>query len=225
MPGKKLLILGGTREAAKLASELNASGEWDVITSLAGRTKEPQPIAGKTRIGGFGGAEGLASYLRQEGISKVIDATHPFASTISANAVKACEAANVPLEVHTRKPWEKQQGDNWIEVQSLEEAANALPKGARVFLALGRQYLDAFKPRTDCHFIIRMVDEPEKPLDFQSYEIIAAKPSENSEEEAALFRDRQVTHLVCRNSGGDGAYAKIVAARNMRLPVIMIEQR
>lgn len=222
-PGRpeKILILGGTKEAAELARDLVTKG-LDVTTSLAGRTKEPAPLEGKVRIGGFGGPEGLATYLQTEGITRVIDATHPFAKTISANAIKACEIAAVPLDIRTRAPWEKQPGDLWIEVAALEEAAAALPENARVLLALGRQYLDAFVARTDCHFVIRMVDPPDKPLGFARHDIVTAKPSSDPAEEAALFRAHAITHIVSRNSGGDGAYAKIVAARMMGLPVVMV---
>ncbi len=218
---EKILVLGGTREAADLARELAAKG-LDVTTSLAGRTKEPAPVEGKLRIGGFGGAEGLAGYLKAESFTRVIDATHPFAKTISANAVKACEIAALPLDIRTRAPWQKQPGDLWIEVATLEDAANAPPPNARVLLALGRQYLDAFLDRTDCHFVIRMVDPPESPLAFASHEILTAKPSTDPGEEAALFRSHAITHIVCRNSGGHGAFAKIVAARGMGLPVVMV---
>ena len=218
---EKILILGGTREAADLARELVSTG-LDVTTSLAGRTKEPFPVEGKLRIGGFGGAEGLATYLKEEGFTRVIDATHPFAKTISANALKACETAALPLDIRTRAPWQKQPGDLWTEVATLEDAANALPPDARVLLALGRQYLKAFLSRTDCHFVIRMVDPPESPLAFKSHEILTAKPSPDPDEETALFREHAITHIVARNSGGDGAYAKIVAARRMGLPVVMV---
>lgn len=218
---EKILILGGTREAAELARQFVAEG-LDVTTSLAGRTKEPAPVEGKLRIGGFGGAEGLAAYLKEEGFTRVIDATHPFAKTISLNAVKACAMAALPLDIRTRAPWQKQPGDLWTEVATLEDTANVLPPNARVLLALGRQYLDAFLKRTDCHFVIRMVDPPESPLPFTSHEILAAKPSSNPDEEAALFRSHAITQIVCRNSGGDGAYAKIIAARRMGLPVVMV---
>lgn len=222
-PGRpeKILILGGTKEAAELARELVAKG-LDVTTSLAGRTREPAPLEGKVRIGGFGGAEGLAAYLKAQDFTRVIDATHPFAKTISANAVKACEIAALPLDIRTRAPWQKQPDDIWIEVATLEDAAATLPANARVLLALGRQYLDAFSARTDCYFVIRMVDPPETPLAFANHTILTAKPSPNPDEEAALLRTHAITHLVCRNSGGDGAYAKIVAARTLRLPVVMV---
>lgn len=221
---EKILILGGTREAAELAVALAEAGR-DVTTSLAGRTKEPAPVAGKVRIGGFGGIEGLAAHLRAERYTKVIDATHPFAKTISANAVAACKQAGVALEVRTRRPWSRQPGDLWIEVADLDAAAAALPAGACVLLALGRQHIGAFLSRTDCHFVIRMVDPPETPLGFVRCTIVTGKPSLRPEDEVELLRKHRITHIVCRNSGGEGAYAKIVAARLLSLPVVMVAQR
>ncbi len=128
----------------------------------------------------------------------------------------------MPLDIRTRAPWEKQPDDHWIEVATLEEAAAALPENARVLLALGRQYLDAFVARSDCHFVIRMVDPPDKPLGFESHDVLTAKPSSDPADEAALFREHAITHIVSRNSGGDGAYAKIVAARTIGLPVVIV---
>ncbi len=218
---EKVLILGGTAEAAAIARRLVDAGA-DVVTSLAGRTSNPAPLPGRTRIGGFGGAEGLARYIAENGIAKVIDATHPFANRISQNARLACAATGIPLEQPARPAWEKRPGDNWIEVQSLEEAAAALPAGARVFLALGRQHLGTFEGRQDCHFVVRMVDPPEKPLGFASCDLLLGKASADPEEEADLFRLHRVTHLVCRNSGGEAGYGKIVAARRMGLPVVMV---
>ncbi len=216
-----ILILGGTAEAVAIARRLVEAGA-DVVTSLAGRTSNPAPLPGRIRSGGFGGAEGLARYIAENGIAKVIDATHPFANRISQNARLACAMAGIPLERPERPAWERQPGDDWIEVESLDEAAAALPAGARVFLALGRQHLAAFESRPDCHFVVRMVDPPEKPLGFADYDLILGKPSADPEEEADLFRAHRITHLVCRNSGGEAGYGKIVAARTLELPVVMV---
>lgn len=224
MPEKAetILILGGTKEAAALAAELvSAHPHWRIITSLAGRTKEPKPLAGEVRIGGFGGAEGLADYLRREHISTLIDATHPFARQISANAKIAAIAASVPLDIRTRPPWRKQPGDNWLEVSTLEEARNALPPGARVLLALGSQHVGIFAARADVHFIVRMVDKPEHPLPLPDHELVIEMPGDVAAETALLER-HEVTHIVCRNSGGDRAYAKVEAGREAKLPVLMV---
>lgn len=222
MRGEKILILGGIKEAAALAKTLVDDG-FDVTTSLAGRTKEPMPLSGKVRIGGFGGAEGLAQYLMENGFTGLIDCTHPFAKTISANAKRAAEISGITLEIRTRKPWEQLPGDRWIIVPSLDAAANALQAGLKVLLALGKQHLTAFKSRRDCHFFIRMVDAPEHPLDLGPHEIILGKPSLQWQDEANLMRHHKIDVIVCRNSGGEGAYAKITAARELKLPVIILE--
>jgi precorrin-6A/cobalt-precorrin-6A reductase len=195
-----------------------------VTTSLAGRTVDPILPVGAVRIGGFGGAEGLASYLREEGFERMIDATHPFARRISENAIKAAAISGVPLEQRLRPRWQKQPGDRWKAVRSLTAAADALPAGATVFLALGRQYLDAFTGRSDCRFVIRMVDPPETPLAFKDHMLVLGKPASDPEQEADLFTAHGITHLVCRNSGGPAGYAKIIAARRLALPVIIVER-
>jgi precorrin-6A/cobalt-precorrin-6A reductase len=218
-----VLILGGTREAAELAAEMvREHPDWRVITSLAGRTREPKPVAGEVRIGGFGGPEGLAAFLEQERITRLIDATHPFANRISANAKAAATLACVPLDIRTREPWRRQPGDDWAEVATLEEARDALSAGARVLLALGSQHIAPFATRGDVHFVVRMVDPPEEPLALPDHEIVTGLPGRTAEEEAALLERHAITHIVCRNSGGNGAYAKIEAARQFDLPVIMI---
>lgn len=218
----KVLILGGTAEAAALAEKLVARGDVAVVTSLAGRTTNPVLPPGEVRIGGFGGAEGLAAYIRENGITRIIDATHPFARRISENAIQAAAETGIALEHLVRLGWVSQRGDRWQEVSSLEEAAQALPADATVFLALGRQYLDAFAARSDCRFVIRMVDAPAEPLPFANHLLMLGKPSADPTREAELFAAHGITHLVCRNSGGAAGYGKIVAAREMGLPVVMV---
>ncbi|MDJ0612260.1 MAG: cobalt-precorrin-6A reductase [Rhizobiaceae bacterium] len=217
----KILILGGTKEAAELAARLIDEGH-DVTTSLAGRTREPKPVEGKVRIGGFGGATGLSEFLIDNQIAKLIDATHPFAKQISVNARKAATRANVELQVKTRAPWQMQPGDRWIEVGSLEEARDTIPANARVLLALGSQYTDLFKTRDDVFFLVRRVDPPENKLPLPNHSLVIGTPSRDWREEAEILRSNNISHIVCRNSGGTGAYAKIEAARELNLPVIMI---
>ena len=219
----KILILGGIKEAAELARQLVNEGH-DVTSSLAGRTKEPKPLEGNIRIGGFGGAEGLATYLKENRIELLIDYTHPFAKQISVNAVEAAKLANVELEIHTREPWQKQKEDRWIEVQNLEEARDAIPKHARVLLALGRQYIDLFQTREDVFYLVRMVDQPEQGLPLPDHKLLIGKPSSDWQEEKAVLEENNINHIVCRNSGGTGAYAKIEAARNLKIPVIIVSQ-
>ncbi len=217
----RILILGGTREAAALATQLVDEGH-EVVTSLAGRTKEPAPLAGKTRIGGFGGATGLAAYLTQNAIDRLIDATHPFAKQISANAVAAATLANVRLEHHQRPPWKRQPDDHWIEVADIAAATLAIPENARVLLALGAQHIAPFVQRVDVHFVVRMVDKPAQPLPFADHTLLTGRPPLHADSEIEILRTHAITHIVCRNSGGAGAYAKIEAARTLHLPVIMI---
>jgi len=249
----KILILGGTREAAELASKLVTEGHH-VTTSLAGRTKEPKPVAGNVRIGGFGGIggiggvggiggiggiggvdgtggvsgsagiDGLAKYLIEFKIELLIDCTHPFAKQISANAVAAAKRAGVKLEIRTRQPWQKQTGDQWIEVSNLEAMRDCIPSGARVLLALGSQYIDLFKTCDDGFFLVRMVDAPEEPLGLPNHQLLLGKPSSDWHEEAELLKTHSITHIACRNSGGKGAYAKIKAARALGIPVIILAQ-
>ena len=219
----RILILGGTKEASELALSLVEEGH-DVTTSLAGRTLSPDPVAGEIRVGGFGGPEKMAKWLLDHRIEMLIDATHPFAKQISKNAKLAAEIANIPLEFKYRLPWEKQQRDNWIEVNSETEACDKIPANARVLLALGSQHIDVFSKRLDVFFLVRMIDPPMTALPFEQLELHLGKPHENWEDEANFLTDKKISHIVCRNSGGTGAYAKIEAARNLRLPVIMIKQ-
>jgi len=221
---RSVLILGGTGEAAYLAELLSGRPELRVITSLAGRTANPSGIAGETRIGGFGGFEGLARYLRDEQIDILVDATHPFAAKISEHARKATGKSGTPLLTLVRPAWERQTDDRWTVVRSLEEAAAALPANAHAFLALGRQHLAAFAARCDVRFVVRMVDKPVEALPLAAFSLITRKPGKTFEEEMALFECLDIDLLVSRNSGGRGAYAKIEAARRMGLPVIMIDR-
>lgn len=227
MPSERpetILILGGTAEAFRLAEQMTANGGTRVITSLAGRTREPVLPPGEVRIGGFGGANGLVTYIRENHVTRIIDATHPFARRISENAIRAAAETGVTLEHVVRPGWQRQRGDRWQEVSTLADAAHTLPSGAVVFLALGRQHLDAFSNRVDCRFVIRMVDEPAGPLAFADYALILGKPSEDPTREADLFSAHGITHLVCRNSGGAAGYGKIAAAREMGLHVVMINR-
>lgn len=215
----KILVLGGTTEAASLAHTF-AMLPVTAITSLAGRTATPAKLSGPVRSGGFGGADGLAAYIRAERIDLVIDATHPYAARISQNAVMATEATKIPLIRLERPVWEKQPGDNWIDVASETEAARAIPSGRNVFLALGRQHIAPFAERADAHFVIRMIDPPDAALP-PHCEIVLARPGDYAAEKHFLAK-RSIGLIVSRNSGGTVSYAKIEAARALCLPVMMI---
>jgi precorrin-6A/cobalt-precorrin-6A reductase len=218
-----VLVLGGTSEARGLAGELADVPGLRVISSLAGRVSNPALPAGEVRVGGFGGADGLAAYARAEGIDAVVDATHPFAETISAHAVDACAQAGLPLLRLARPGWSPRDGDDWHTAASLAEAAALLPKlGSRVFLTTGRQGLAAFAG-LDLWFLIRCVDPPGGPLPARSEVLLARGPYER-EAERALMRDHGIDVLVTKNSGGPLTEGKLDAARDLGIPVVMVSR-
>ncbi|BDA82594.1 precorrin-6A reductase [Aureimonas sp. SA4125] len=223
MPAETILVLGGTAEAAALARRIALERPADrLIVSLAGRTKALAPSPGESRIGGFGGSMGLAEYVCAESVTRLVDATHPFAVGMSRNAEKAAALTGVPRIALVRPAWEAIEGDRWIAADCLAAARDALPAGARPFLALGRQHLAPFAARPDLAPVLRMVDASDD-LPFPA-EVILGKPDSDWQVEAALLTRLGVTHLVCRNSGGAASYAKVEAARRLGLPVVMIQR-
>jgi len=206
-----------------LAAEIARAG-LDAVYSYGGRTRVPagQPLP--IRIGGFGGPQGLADYIRQEGITHVIDATHPFAVEMSGNAVAACAKTETPLIALERAPWVMAAGDNWIDVADIASAVAALPEtAARVFLAIGRQHIMPFGEKPQHAYTLRFVDPPEGALPFKA-DIIVSRGPFTLDGELEMMRSRGIAWIVARNSGGDGARAKIDAARALGLPVIMISR-
>jgi precorrin-6A/cobalt-precorrin-6A reductase len=219
----RALILGGTADAGQLAAAI-ARADLDAVYSYGGRTRAPADQPLPTRIGGFGGVNGLADYIRAEGITHVVDATHPFAAEMSRNAVDACRVTGTPLIALERAPWMQVAGDNWIEVSDVASAVAALPAtSARVFLAIGRQHIAPFAARPQHAYTLRFVDPPEGALPFEA-EIIVSRGPFTLESELQMLRARRIAWIVARNSGGDGARAKIDAARAFGLPVIMISR-
>ena len=217
----RLLILGGTTEAAQLARLL--APKIDVVTSLAGRTTTPNGLPGAIRIGGFGGAEGLEAYLRAEQFDAVIDATHPFAARISAHAAQACAAAGLRLLALRRPSWLPIPGDRWIMADSMEEAARTLPSlGRRAFLAIGRQELGAFAGVRKVWLLVRLL-APEI-LALPEHQIVLGRGPFRVEEETALLTEHDIEVVVTKESGGTATYAKIEAARTLSLPVLMIRR-
>jgi precorrin-6A/cobalt-precorrin-6A reductase len=220
----RALILGGTSEANALANAAACAG-FDAIYSYAGRTRAPanQPLP--TRIGGFGGVNGLAEYIRQEGITHVIDATHPFAAEISRNAVAACLATATKLVAIERAPWAKTPGDNWIEMPDIASAVAALPdERKRIFLGIGRQHIAPFGARPQHTYTLRLVDPPREALPLANADVIISRGPFTLEGELAMMRSRGIEWIVARNSGGTGARAKIDAARELGLPVVMLKR-
>jgi precorrin-6A/cobalt-precorrin-6A reductase len=220
----RLLLLGGSTEANRLARRLSGHPRIKATLSLAGRTTNPAAATLPTRMGGFGGIEGLSRYLREENIRVVVDATHPFAAQMSGNAMAACASAHVPLAVFTRPPWRAQLGDAWTEVSDAMEAAVALgPLSKRVFLTVGRQQLAAFQSAPH-QFLVRTIDPPVPELLPKSAEILLAKGPFTVAEEIDLMRRHAIEILVSKNSGGGATEAKIEAARSLGLPVVMIQR-
>ena len=220
---RPILVLGGTAEANVLVAALRQRWpERRIILSLAGRTRTPElPEDAEIRIGGFGGEEGLAAFLAAAGVSLVVDATHPFAAGMARNAFRAADLLGIRRLKLLRPAWQPIEGDRWMPVTCLAEACRALPAGARPFLALGRQHLSPFTRRSDIRPLARMIEPPEPALP-AGWTLILSRPSSDSGAEAELMREHGITHLVTRNAGGAASYAKVEAARELGLPVIMI---
>lgn len=218
-----ILILGGTAEARALAEALDADG-IRVVSSLAGRVSQPRLPAGELRIGGFGGPEGLADWLRGHAVEAVVDATHPFAERISESAARACPAAGVELLRLERPGWSERRGDRWHWVADLAEAAELIPAlGERVLLTTGRQGLHAFAGVESAWFLIRCVDPPAFPLPPRSELLLDRGPYELFGELELIDRHR-IDLIVTKDSGGAHTRAKLDAARARRLPVILVRR-
>jgi len=236
---KHILLLGGSSEAFELAQNLNDHPHFKVTSSLAGRTSLPRKPVGHLRTGGFGGAKGLASYLTNNNIDAIIDATHPFASKISANAQLAATAINCPLIHLWRPPWQKTTGDHWIDVPTMQAAAACLmPEHSPIFLTIGRLELGSFLTRPDLSFLTRAIEPPkssdpiksdpttQQPLEKwpDNFKFIYAKGPFTYKAEEALIKQHNIKAIVTKNSGGDKASAKLEVARALHLPVIMISR-
>jgi precorrin-6A/cobalt-precorrin-6A reductase len=221
-----LLILGGTGEAVQLAQALaDRFPDLGVVSSLAGRTENPILPPSEVRIGGFGGADGLAQYLEENRVSLLINATHPYAAEIGRNAVEAQRRTQVPLLRVLRPAWQKEEGDVWIRATSIRVAATICRSaGRRIFLALGGKDISAFASLTQCRFLVRMVDAPRLPLPLQQHEVIAGRGPFSLVDERRLLMKHNIDLLVTKNSGGAATYAKIAAARDLRIPVVMIDR-
>lgn len=221
--GRRVLILGGTEDARSLAELLDAETDCEVITSLAGRTSQPAEQAGTVRVGGFGGADPLQSYLSENEVDLVIDATHPYAAQISANAARASVGAGVPLFRLERPAWAPLDADTWIHVKTAEEAAAALPAGARALVTVGTGGLAPFLERLDIQVTARVIERPAEPP-MPPHRVMVARPPFALEDELLLMRTEHITHLVSKNAGGKKMAPKIAAARELKIPVVMIDR-
>ncbi|CCQ75567.1 cobalt-precorrin-6A reductase [Magnetospira sp. QH-2] len=223
MRRRHLLIVGGTGEARILARI--AADAFRVTTSLAGATDDPALPSGEVRKGGFGGTEGLIRYLDESFIDLVVDATHPYAARISKQVREACIAAGIPRLQLYRPGWERLDSDHWIDVETWAQAADLLPQtGRRPFLTIGRKNLADFASVTGCQFLVRLLTEPVAPLSLPEYDLIIGPPALRASAEIALMKTHHVDLLISKNSGGDAAMAKIIAARELDLPILTLRR-
>jgi precorrin-6A/cobalt-precorrin-6A reductase len=223
---KRLLILGGTAEAAALARRAveTFAADVDVVTSLAGRLPDRPDLPGEVRVGGFGGADGLRDYLRSARIDLLVDATHPFAAVISGNAAEACAVAGVPRLMLVRPAWRPEPGDQWQEVDSLAQAAALLPRIARrVFLTTGPGGIEAFTQVVGVWFLVRLFTQPSAPLPLPAHQTLVARPPFTRDGERRVLGEHRIDALVTKNSGGP-TETKLTAAREAGVRVIMIRR-
>lgn len=217
-----VLLLGGTTEASALA-RLLAAHRVPTMLSYAGRTERPRPQPVPVRIGGFGGVDGLAAYLREHRITHLVDATHPFAATMSGNAVAAAAAAAIPLLALTRPAWTPRPGDCWQHVPDIPAAVAALDGPARrILLALGRMHVAAFAARPQHHYVLRFVDTPAQVPPLPDHALLVDRGPFTVADDSALLAAHRIDLVVCKNAGGSGAEAKLTAARTLGVPVLMI---
>jgi precorrin-6A/cobalt-precorrin-6A reductase len=221
----RILILGGTTEARQLAERLAKRSDLAVTLSLAGRTMAPAAQAVPVRLGGFGGSQGLADYLAATRIDVLVDATHPYAATISANAVHAAALAEVPLVALRRPAWAPVASDRWTEVADAAGAVAALGAApCRVFLALGRQEIAPFAAAPQHRYLVRSVDPIDPPLDVPDAVYITGRGPFAETDERALLAQHRIDIIVAKNSGGSATYGKIAAARALGLTVVMLRR-
>jgi precorrin-6A/cobalt-precorrin-6A reductase len=221
----KVLILGGTTEARALGERLARRAGLDVTLSLAGRTASPVPHAVPVRVGGFGGAAGLADYLRTERADALIDATHPYATVISRNAAAAARETGVAFVALRRPPWIAVDGDHWTEVNGNAAAVDAIgPEGRSVFVALGRNELAPFAGAPQHRYLVRSVDPIDPPLPLPRVTYVTARGPFSEAEDRALMHAHAIEIVISKNSGGSAAYGKIAAARALGIEVIMLRR-
>lgn len=223
--GMRVLILGGTTEATALAALMAGEPAYETLVSLAGRTASPSVLPVPMRVGGFGGAEGLARFLAGERIVAVVDATHPFAARISRHAAEACAGTGVPLLALRRPPWRPLPGDRWSEVADVEGAVPALgPEPRRVFLTIGRQALAPFAAAPQHRYLVRTIEPVGDALRVPHLDLVAARGPFAEADERALMVREGVEVLVSKNAGGTATAAKLAAARALGLSVIMVRR-
>ena len=216
-----VLLLAGTAQARRLAENLGNIKGLRVTASLAGATRQPRPLATDTRIGGFGGVEGFAAFLGQAKIDLVLDATHPFAARMTQTAQQVSAAKALPHAILQRPAWQPGQGDTWHFVAQLAQAAALIPNQATVFLGTGRQSLAELANLAPRRVLARVIDAPTTPFPFVGGRFVQGKPPFTPAQEIRFFKRESIDWLVVKNSGGDESRAKLIAARQLGLPVVM----
>lgn len=222
MPGKRILVLGGTAEARILAGLLLYHG-YEPISSLAGVTANPHQPPGQVRKGGFGGADGLTRYCEDNMIAAIVDATHPFATQISRHAFDAAQTLNIPIARLERPGWREQPGDRWLRVADIAAAVDLVPENARVLLTIGRKQASAFFRRPGISGIARMIEPPGEAVP-SNWTVRLARPPFLLRDERELMKSESIDCLVCKDAGGDETRAKLDAARECGIPVVMISR-
>jgi len=217
---RHVLLLGGTFEARQIAARLASRDDVSATLSLAGVTNSPPDPGIPVRIGGFGGPGGLAAYLEDNQITTLIDATHPFASTISANAEKAAGMTGIRRLVLWRPAWQPEAGDRWQEFDDWDDLISAIPDGARVFAAAGQDGMKALGGETRFDILARGLKKPDGLPEHIRF--LCGLPGQTDAAEEAVFRDHGITHLVAKNAGGTASNAKLIAARSLGLPVFLL---
>ena len=218
-----VLLLAGTGEARTIAEGLRDAGV-PTIASLAGATQRARPLPVPTRTGGFGGTEGFTAYLKEAGITAVLDATHPFADRITARTAAVCAALGLPYLYHLRAPWQPEAGDDWQEIDREEDAAALIPPGRTVFLGTGRQTLEKFRNLEGRRVICRQIDPPTAPFPFEGGEFLIGRPPFSVAHERDLFAALGIDWIVVKNAGGEASRTKLTAAQDLGIPVLMIRR-
>lgn len=216
-----VLVLAGTSEGKEIATSLATLG-IKAVASLAGATRSPKSLDLPTRVGGFGGEDGFLAFLKDEKITAVIDATHPFAAIITERTARICKDTGMPYLQVLRPAWRAKAGDNWTEIAREEDAAAFIPQGATVFLGTGRQTLDRFSGLEGRRVICRQIDPPTAPFPFEGGEFLIGRPPFPVAREKALFQSLGIEWIVVKNAGGDASATKLTAARDLGIPVLMI---
>jgi precorrin-6A/cobalt-precorrin-6A reductase len=223
----KVLILGGTGKARELAQRMIPmfADVAEIISSQAGVTINPKPVPGRVVTGGFGGISGLVEFMKREQIRIIIDATHPFAKTISDSAYVACTMNGAKRLTLGREMWNLPPGARWIEVENMKGAAEEISNSAkRVFITTGSRGLEAFSKLKNIWFLIRMIDQPTAPINLAKHQIITGLPPFEMASERELLLSNSIDVLVSKNSGGSATMGKINAALEIETPIILLRQ-